>query len=162
MIEQALSWRNFMHSQRLAVAVIFFMAIRLIAAEPPKPDAVKKDMDEIQGTWKLVALEADGKQAPAEIVAALKLVFKGNTLTFKPGEPGFTNYKFKLDPTTKPARLDMTHADGTEKGDTAPGIYLLEGNHLKICIGRAGNRPTAFATTAKSGQGLYTLEREKP
>jgi hypothetical protein len=60
-------------------------------------------LDGIQGTWKLVALENNGQQAPAEFVVVMKLVFKGDTLTFPGGEPGFTNYKFKLDPTTKPA-----------------------------------------------------------
>ncbi len=144
------------------VGVVVLMASSLIAAEPPKPDAVKRDLDGIQGTWKMVALEADGKQAPAEIVAALKLTFKGDTLTFTPGEPGFSNYSYKLDPGTKPASFDMTHADGPHKGETEKGIYLLEGNHLRICFGKPGARPTEFATTAGSGVGMYTLEREKP
>ena len=158
-----------MLSQRLAVALFVLVATGLMAGEPPGPDTPKKDMDAIQGTWKVVALEADGQQAPPEIVAALKLVFKGETLTFSPGEPGFTNYNFKLDPTTKPASFDMTHADGPHKGETEEGIYLLEGNHLKICLGTAGNRPKTFATTAPSGKGvysagkgLYTLERVTP
>ncbi len=87
------------------VGLIVLMAASLIAAEPSKLDSVKKDMDGIQGTWKLVALETDGKQAPAEIVAALKLIFKGDTLTFTPSEPGSTNYKYKLDPTTRAGHL---------------------------------------------------------
>jgi uncharacterized protein (TIGR03067 family) len=158
-----------MHSQTLAVALCVLVATPLMAGEPPKPDVSKKDIDGIQGTWKLVALEADGEQGPTEIVSALKFVFKGNTLTLMPGEPGFTNYTFKLDPTTKPANFDMTHADGPRKGETEEGIYLLEGNHLRICLGKAGNRPKAFATKAPSengmytsGQGMYTLERETP
>ena len=137
------------------------MAARLMAAEPSKPDLIKKDMDEIQGTWKLVALEADGKQAPAEIVAVLKLVFRDDTLTFIPGEPSFTNYKFKLDPTTKPASIAVTHADGTNKGETENGIYLLNGDHLKICFGAGAKIPDEFTARAKSGQSMYSLERLK-
>jgi uncharacterized protein (TIGR03067 family) len=78
----------------------------------------KQDASEIQGTWKLVALEADGKPAPAEIVAALKLVFKGDRLVFTAGEPGFTNYKYDLDPSKKPAMFAMTHEDGSDQGKT--------------------------------------------
>jgi uncharacterized protein (TIGR03067 family) len=137
------------------------MATSVVIAEPSKQDMVKRDMEGIHGTWRIVALEADGKQAPAEIVATLKLVFKDDTLAFVPGEPGFTNYKFKLDPATKPAGFSMTHADGTQKGQTDKGIYSLEGDHLKICFCLSGKIPKEFTAKAKSGQWMYSLEREK-
>jgi uncharacterized protein (TIGR03067 family) len=137
------------------------MAISLIAVEPSKPDLIKKDMGGIQGTWKLVALESNGKQAPPEIVATLKLVFKDDTLTFTPGEPSFTNYKFKLDPTTTPAGFTMIHADGTNKGETEKGVYLLEGDHLKICFGPVNKIPSEITAKAGSGQSMYSLERMK-
>jgi uncharacterized protein (TIGR03067 family) len=141
--------------------LLIVTAASLVAADPPKEDAVKKDRERIQGTWKVVALEADGEPAPAEIVAALKLVFKGDTLTFVPGEPGLTNYTYKLDPTTKPAGFDMTHADGKQKGETDKGIYSLEGDSLKICFGKPGQRPKELTAKAKSGQAVYVLKREK-
>ena len=144
------------------IGLIVLVANRLMAGEPAKQDALKKDLDGIQGTWRIVALEANGEQGPAEIVTALKFIFQGDTLTCAPGEPGFTNYKYKLDPATKSAGFDMTHADGPNKGKTQKGIYLLEGNHLKICLGSADSRPKEFTTTAMSGRTLYTLEREKP
>lgn len=163
------------------------MASTLFAAEPPKQDAVKKDQDEIQGTWKVTALEADGFQGPAEIVAALKLVFKDDTLTFTRGEPGFTNYRFKLDPTTKPANFDLTHADGSQKGksliefdptttpanfDLSPadglqkgktdkGIYSLKGDRLIICFSEGKGRPKELTSKPMSGQFMYTLKRVK-
>lgn len=137
------------------------MAAGSMIAQPSRQDLVKKDMDEIQGTWKLIALEADGQQAPAEIVATLRLVFKDDTLTFTPGEPSFTNYKFKLGPTTTPASITMIHAGGTHQGEAEMGIYLLDGDHLKICVGAAGKVPKEFTARANSGQGMYSLERMK-
>ena len=62
---------------------------------------------------------------PGEIVEKLKLIFKDDKLTFTPGEPGFTQYTFKLDPNTKPASFDMTHADGSKKGETKRGSICL-------------------------------------
>ena len=145
----------------LIVGLLIMLAASLIIAEPSKQDLAKKDMDGIQGTWKIVTLEADGKQAPAEIVATLKFVFKDDTLTIVPGEPSFTNYKFKLDRATKPAGFSMTHADGTQKGQTDEGIYALNGDDLKICFCLSGKIPKEFTAKAKSGQWMYSLEREK-
>jgi uncharacterized protein (TIGR03067 family) len=147
-----------MHLRELSV----LMATALIASASPQADAPKKGKDRIQGSWKIVMMEANGESATAEIVAKLKLVFKGDTLTFTPGEPGFTNYTYQLDPTTKPAGFDMTHADGKDKGKTQGGIYLLQGDSLKICFGRVDERPREFTAKANSGQMMYVLKREKP
>lgn len=137
------------------------MAVSLIAVEHSKQDSIKKDAASIQGTWKLVALETDGKQAPAEIVAALKLVFRGDTLTFMPGEPGFTNYRYTLEPTAKPGSFTMTHADGSDKGETEKGIYSLDGDRLKICFGRSDKAVSELTARAGSQQSMYSLERVK-
>jgi uncharacterized protein (TIGR03067 family) len=145
----------------LIIGLVILMVTGSMVAQPSRQDLVKQDLNGIQGTWKIVALEVDGKQAPAEIVATLKLVFKDDTLTFTPGEPSFTNYKFKLDPATKPAGFAMTHTDGTQKGETDKGIYALEGDRLKICFCLSGKIPKEFTAKAKSGQWMYSLEREK-
>jgi len=143
---------------------VIMAATLLIVAVAARGEGPQKDTEKIQGTWKLVSLEADGKQGPAEIVATMKLVFRDDKLTFTPGEPGFTNYTFKLDPATKPPSFDMTHADGKNKGNTTKAIYSLEGDNLKICFcfGSADQRPKEFTAKAKSGQGMYVLKREKP
>ena len=143
-------------------SILLLLAANLIAADAPKQDSTKKDIERIQGTWKLVSLEADGDQGPPEIVAKLKLVFKGEALTFTPGEPGFSNYTFKLDTSAKPPRFDMTFAEGPNKGKKLPGIYSLEGESLKICFGPADQHPKELTAKAKSGQVMYVLKREKP
>jgi uncharacterized protein (TIGR03067 family) len=147
----------------------FIIAIRLLGlsimvpalAGPPATTLESRDRKNIQGTWKLVALEADGQPAPPEIVAALKLVFKGNTLTFTRGEPSYTYYTFTLVPTNQPCGFTMIHADGSEKGKIQNGIYSLSGDRLKICLASGNRSPRDFKTTAGSGLGLYALEREK-
>ena len=135
-------------------------AVLLVLPVISRGGDAKTDKEKLQGTWKLVSLEADGEQGPAHIVAKLKLVFENDTLTFTPGEPGFTNYTFRVDPTTAPPSFDMTHADGTDKDKTMKGLYSLEGDSLKICFGKANERPKEM--TSKSGQMMYVLKRDKP
>ncbi len=55
----------------------------------------------------------------------------------------------------------MTHADGTNKGETDKGIYLQGGDHLKICFGRLDKTLNEFTARAGSQQSMYSLERVK-
>ncbi len=92
-----------MRLHKLIGGLTLLTATSIAAAEPPKQDTVKKDLNAIFGTWQVTAIEADGMASPAEMVEKLKFIFKDDKLTFTPGEPGFTQYTFKLDPNTKPA-----------------------------------------------------------
>jgi uncharacterized protein (TIGR03067 family) len=120
-----------------------------------------EDLKKIQGTWNLTALEVDGHPAPPEIVAALKFVFKNGSVTIDPGEPGWTNFKYTLDPTTEPSGYTIAHADGPKKGEMTKGIYSLDGDRLEICLPEGDEKPTEFTAKAGSGQILYSLERTK-
>ena len=131
-------------------------------ATTSQADIAKKDREKLQGTWSIVELVADGEQAPAEITDILKLVFKDDRLTFTPGEPGFTNYTYKLDTTTKPASFDMIHADGENKGEIMQGIYSWDEDRLKICFANADDRPKDFSEKSDSGRALYLLKKVKP
>ena len=55
--------------------------------------------------------------------------------------------------TTKPKMVDLTFTAGPEKGKTSLGIYEVDGDTWKICLGLAGKgRPKEFTTKAQSGQ----------
>jgi uncharacterized protein (TIGR03067 family) len=130
-------------------------------ADQTTASLASQDTNAIQGTWRPVALEADGQPAPPEIAATLKLVFKDNTLTFRPGEPGYTIYSFTLVPTSQPCGFAMTHLDGPKKGETEHAIYWLSGDRLKICLASGQQSPKEFKTRPGSGLGLYILQRER-
>jgi uncharacterized protein (TIGR03067 family) len=145
-----------MNIRRMIRVLVLLLALPVVS----QGDEARTDNAKLQGTWKLVSLEAGGQPAPPEIVARLRLVFRNDTVTLTPGEPGFTNYTFKVDPTTRPPSFDMTPADGKHKGKTNKGIYSLNGDDLKICFNRDKARPREMNT--KSGSVLYVLKREKP
>ncbi len=133
------------------------------ATNKEKEDLLKRDQAAIQGKWKIVSMRAAGNAGPDSIVAVMKYEFKGDQLIITPSEPGQSNYTFKLDPSSKPvANFDMTPLDAKAAEQAMKGIYVLEGDHLKICLGK-NNRPAKMSAEAGDGFGqmLIELEREK-
>jgi len=132
----------------------------LTAADKPESDAVKKEMDKLQGYWEVTAAEGAGLDADAK---QLKLVFTGDKLAFSKGNKAVHEATYKVDPSQKPRTIDITHVTGPQQGKTFRGIYELEGDQLKICwSGDGEKRSTEFAVKPKTTQALLTLKRGKP
>src|SRR5262245_58681969 len=81
----------------------------------------KKDQDLIQGTWKVVKLEHNGKVNKEHFREGI-WVFKGKEVTLrdKSGKEWFKG-TFVLDADQKTKTIDMTWADGVLKGKTQKG-----------------------------------------
>jgi uncharacterized protein (TIGR03067 family) len=119
-----------------------------------------------EGSWKVTALETNGKSAPAEALQGMRWTFKGSEVRFAdPGEEPGGRSAITLDPGKTPRHIDLVGQEGPEKGKTAHGIYKLEKDRLVICLRDAKTaskgRPQEFKTEAGSGLGMITLERAK-
>jgi uncharacterized protein (TIGR03067 family) len=141
-----------------------FAALLLVAADAPpsttaqREAAVKKDKDQLQGSWSVTGIVNEGVQIEQELIRNAKLVFKGDRLASKGlrlGDKAEGGYK--LDPTAKLKEIDI------QIGDTAtPAIYILDGDKLKICRTlRAPKRPGGFDAGKGSGLATITLVRDK-
>ncbi len=130
------------------------------AAPAAEGGALERDIKALQGKWKCVGMEAAGNQGPPEVIAVMKYEFKGMRLIITPAEPGTPDYSFKLNPAAKPIPTFDMISPG-EEGETLEGIYALEGNKLRICLGKQ-KRPTEFVANEETGFGqmLITLERK--
>jgi uncharacterized protein (TIGR03067 family) len=128
----------------------------LVAACGARADAEgareKQPMDDqeiIQGTWSLVSGERNGTPLPNEVLQLVRLIFDGNKLTTKHRDQT-TEATFKLDPAKSPREIDVDM-----EGSVGKGIYLLDGDSLKIIHGEVGSeRPMDLA---KGGHGLTVL-----
>jgi uncharacterized protein (TIGR03067 family) len=79
--------------------------------------------------------------------------------------------RFKVDSSKKPKTIDMKVKEGSKvkegpddhEGETARGIYQLEGDELTWCVNEPGsdNRPKEFATKEGTKTVLFKLKREK-
>jgi uncharacterized protein (TIGR03067 family) len=118
--------------------------------------ADEKALKELEGTYKVVSAEKDGK-APPDFEAFKKkasIIIAGDTITFDLGKDEVAKSgKLKADASKKPAEIDITPSEGPEKGKTFPGIYKLEKGTLTLVWKEAGDRPTAFS----SGNGAAVL-----
>ena len=115
-------------------------------------DAAPKGLD---GAYKALALVRDGKDAPAEVVAATTMKVAGDELTITVKDKIFPA-KIKLDAAKKPAHVDVSPSDGPDKGRTFPGIYKIEKGELVLSFAETGDRPTEF-----KGEDAQTLLRFK-
>jgi uncharacterized protein (TIGR03067 family) len=114
----------------------------------------------LKGSWVVVAAEQDGK--PADHLKGHVLSFAGNRFTIT--EDGKMIYQgtFSQASEQKPATFDFIHAAGLANGKTWKGIYVIDGEALKMCDNAPNlsrSRPTTFAAAAGSGYVSLTFKR---
>jgi uncharacterized protein (TIGR03067 family) len=109
----------------------------------------KKELAALQGTWKCLRFELDGKildQKGTYIIDGHKMTWQWNN-----GSSG--KCKITIDPSRGPAHLDVRHPSG----QTELGIYARAGDYLVQCGNYDGKpRPTRFATGVPGG-GQYLV-----
>lgn len=133
---------------RFALAAPLLAVLALTAGCGKKPEQAPA----IDGTYLLVGLEGDGIRMTEEDIARYipeadrKMVIQGNQLTAtRDGKAVPTTVR--LDPSERPAAIDLTEPGPGEKANTATGIYQLDGDTLTLCLIHSGDpktRPTDF------------------
>ncbi|HEV3146364.1 MAG TPA: TIGR03067 domain-containing protein [Gemmataceae bacterium] len=116
--------------------------------EPSKDDLAKKDLEKLQGDWKLVAVEQNGVKiegnasAPDTLFRVEKTKYSTNTY-----QPWQEIGELKLDPTQKPKAMDATWNEGQNK-EVAKAVYDLDGDKLRVAylrVERMGGAQALFA-----------------
>ena len=150
-----------------------------LAAPAPKDDAIKMDLDKLQGTWIVVSMEGNGElvKDPKDT----KFVFAGNRVTFHYRGEKQEATPFAINPAKSPREIDFTQPDAMKDDPAWPGIYLVEGDSLKIYLpdyhtetkagGKTkivfdrkvvvGERPTSFVEKQAKSATLLVLKRDK-
>jgi uncharacterized protein (TIGR03067 family) len=125
-------------------------------------DAVKKELDKLQGEWKLVAGEAEGVKIPENALDHSTLLVTGELYDFNsPAEK--EKGKFTIKPGTNPLQIDMDITEGTAQGKKQLGIYEVKGDRVKFCMAQAGDpkRPAKFATNPEDKFMIFEFEKVK-
>jgi uncharacterized protein (TIGR03067 family) len=114
------------------------------------------DLKSLQGTWKIMSLEMDGRDMPS---GEASITVKGARFTTT-AMGGEYSGALELDESASPKSFNLRFEAGPEAGNTSYGIYELSGDTWKICLTlRGGTRPKTFAAAQGSGLALETLHR---
>jgi uncharacterized protein (TIGR03067 family) len=117
------------------------------------------DLEKLQGTWRIAALEMDGRTASAPEFDGATIAISGKTFTSIMTGSTYEG-TIRVDETKSPKTLDLLFTTGPQKGTTNPGIYNLRGDAWTFCLAMRGKtRPKTFATKPNTGLVVETLER---
>jgi uncharacterized protein (TIGR03067 family) len=120
---------------------------------------MKSDLDKLQGTWNIAALEVDGQTITPPGDA--RIVIEGSRFASL-GMGAVYEGTMELDASAKPARIDMKFEKGPEAGNTNLGIYQFKGDSWKLCVATRGAvRPAKFESPPGSGIAVEKLVRGK-
>jgi uncharacterized protein (TIGR03067 family) len=118
------------------------------------------DLQTIQGRWRLVRLDADGKPERPRLDDGI-IVVKDDTFYDDVNGTATDPCTITLQPATSPKQITFVAQSGPDKGKSIKGIYLLEGDTLKICTYEPqddpNQRPKEFKTDMH--QTLIMLSR---
>ena len=119
---------------------------------------------QLQGKWKYVKGEENGKPVPEQQLRSDYVVIKGNRMTMvSQDERRKWVVTYRADALKKPATLDLKIVRGEGKGKTAKGIYEVKGDHLKLCYNvDVKEYPAGFSTKNAEGRELcFVLQRDR-
>ncbi len=138
----------------------------LFAAVGMAEDATKKFLKPIEGKYLATSMTRAGAPAPDDFLNTVSITIKGDTLTvsFKKGDKGEDKEATAvIDPSQKPAAIDLTPKNGPEAGKPMLGIIKVDKDTITICWADRGDkveRPKEFSSTKENKQFLIVMKKK--
>jgi uncharacterized protein (TIGR03067 family) len=132
----------------------------LLAAGLPPEEGGKKDLEKLQGTWRVIIFEVEGKRPAEDTRVKGSYVFAGDRLLIRKIDDAAQQARFRLDPGKTPKEMDVLIVDGSDKQEKLEWIYQLNDDELRV----AGNHPGKGRPTGFDPQGAFfvlVLKRDK-
>jgi uncharacterized protein (TIGR03067 family) len=117
----------------------------------------------LEGTWKLIGVEREGKALAAAEVPDVVLTLQGSRFTWiRDGRESVGSYNPML--RTNPKQMSIMHAVGNNAGNYQVSVYKLEGDKLTMCIAPPNtfgdDLPIDFTTRGTRNE-LLVWQRQK-
>lgn len=134
-----------------------------ITSAPARAD----DAQDIVGVWEPFEVESNGNALPADAVkqTAVLLTFEiTKDKISTPLDDDDTEIGYTLAPDSDPKGIDTVDLNGEAKGERHKGIYELNGDVLRLCIGgKDAPRPRRFTTKPgdEGGELVVKFKRKR-
>lgn len=119
---------------------------------------MKTDLEDLEGCWNVVTVEVEGQKFPA---SGAQIAIRGDrflSLNMGPEYGGTVT----VNASSAPKTFDLLYDTGPHAGKVSLGIYEVNGDEWKICMGFAGSgRPAAFESKPGTGHALEILRRDR-
>jgi uncharacterized protein (TIGR03067 family) len=125
-----------------------------VPAKPPEGPAPGPQAKGLQGTWRMVGLEAQG--ASIDVPTEKVVEITADKLTIRDGDKSGVSFAYQLDPAGDPPGIVLRPLDGPDKGKEVQGLYGLAGDRLRLLLMPSG-RPRPRALETKPGGNLVVL-----
>jgi uncharacterized protein (TIGR03067 family) len=140
-------------------SLLLFCAAASLALADPAEDKTKKELADLQGVWRLIGFEVDGKEAFLQEHKQIRWVVKDDKVFYGGEELA----KLTLDPAADPKCLDLGMVKSKRVHE---GIYKLDKDRLKICVAvmtdGVKERPLKFDNEGLEKYRTLLFERDKP
>jgi len=126
-------------------------------------DATRKELARLEGTWRVVASEKDGAEAPPDDIESMTISVAGDSYTVRREGEVVEEGTLRIDPTRMPRSIDASPSK--PEGKIQRGGYEWgEDGAIRICFAHPGeeDRPARFSTTEGTGHTLTTARRIGP
>jgi len=154
---------TFLTTQSLLIAVAAFMFAPGIGCAQDD-ERINKDGNSLQGDWKLIERESNGRRWPSEEIEKHDLIitFKGLRFFSKIRAGSQAEGDFLWSTENNINELEYQYKSGIHNGERQLAIYEIKGDLLKICVSAPNEvRPTEFKTTPYSHRSLGIFKRIK-
>ncbi len=163
----------------ISVAVTLDLGVSAQTRTSQQAQVLKREQQELEGTWATVSGEADAKALSDEQVAKanadFEVAFKAGNFFLIPRPKAaqapahLMECACKIDPFGNPKTFDLTvlRAEGDLRryeGKKSLAIYELQGDTLKVCwtlFKGERERPIDFVTKSNSGLLIEVYRRQK-
>lgn len=146
----------------LVAITVGSMAASVAAGDPDKP---KDDSEDLRGIWATVMRSVGGVIVPDDpTTGPLLTAFDRGVYLQRHGEQIVEEGRFTIDTSHTPATIDLQIKKGPEAGKRQLGIFLVEGDELKLCLAGPGvrKRPNDFHPKAGSTSLVVVCRRYRP
>jgi uncharacterized protein (TIGR03067 family) len=117
-------------------------------------------LTEFEGEWQMVSAVMDGVPMDPSAVEWVKRITHGRETTVYAGPQVMMKMEFTSDASKAPKTIDYINIAGSNKGKSQQGIYVFEGDLLKICVAAPGKlRPTQFQSDRGDGRTFSIWRR---